>query len=105
MEKAICETGDFLSFEPHEWKQVSTNPLIFEALKDNTVLKVIEIEHDDSISTQNRKRIEFKKGAKVEVSVVAGKLGALLFRLTYDDDFKTTLISEGFEARMIDTDS
>jgi len=39
MKKTTHETTDIVSFEPHEWKQISSEPAVYEALNDETVLK------------------------------------------------------------------
>ena len=39
MKKTTHETTDIVSFEPYEWKQISSEPAVYEALNDETVLK------------------------------------------------------------------
>ena len=70
----LLYTKFYLDFEPEEWKQVSTNPVIFEALDDNVTLEI-----DDA--TQKNYKLKFKKGGKLQMFRVVGK-----FRLTWDDD-------------------
>ena len=70
----LLYTKFYLDFESTEWNQVSTNPVIFEALDDNVILDV-----DDT--SQNSRRLRFKKGGKIQIFRVVGK-----FRLTWNDD-------------------
>ena len=70
----LLYTKFYLDFEPEEWAQVSTNPIIFEALDDNVILDI-----DDT--SQNSYKLKFKKGGKIQMFRVVGK-----FRLTWDDD-------------------
>ena len=77
----IHETNDFLSFDPHEWKQISENPVIYEALKDNIIVKFFDYTKKEDHSTQELNRLVFKKGEKVEVTTVGEK-----FRLIREDD-------------------
>ena len=70
----LLYTKFYLDFEPDEWKQISTNPIIFEALDDNVTLDI-----DDT--SQNTYKLKFKKGGKLQLFRVVGK-----FRLTWDDE-------------------
>ena len=70
----LLYTKFYLDFEPEEWVQVSTNPIIFEALDDNVILDI-----DDT--SQNSYKLKFKKGGKIQMFRVVGK-----FRLTWDDE-------------------
>lgn len=75
----VCEMGllytkFYLDFEPEQWKQISTNPIIFQTLDDNVSLDI-----DDT--SQNTYKLKFKKGGKLQIFRVVGK-----FRLTWDDD-------------------
>lgn len=70
----LLYTKFYLDFEPDEWAQVSTNPIIFEALDDNVILDI-----DDT--SQNSYKLKFKKGGKIQMFRVVGK-----FRLTWDDE-------------------
>ena len=70
----LLYTKFYLDFEPEEWKQVSHNPIIFEALDDNVILDI-----DDT--SQNYYKLKFKKGGRLEIFRVVGK-----FRLTWNDD-------------------
>lgn len=70
----LLYTKLYLDFEDNDWKQISTNPVTFECLKDNTSLEIMD-------PSQNSYRLQFKKGGKVNLLRVVGK-----FRLTWNDD-------------------
>lgn len=70
----LLYTKFYLDFEPEEWKQVSTEPVIFEALDDDVTLDI-----DDT--TQSNYKLKFKKGGRLQIFRVVGK-----FRLTWNDD-------------------
>ena len=82
MEKTTHETTDIVSFEPHEWKQISSEPAVYEALNDETVLKFRNYEktEDDEEKIQIIHRYIFKKGESVEVSISGTK-----FKLSFDN--------------------
>lgn len=82
MEKITRETTDIVSFEPHEWKQISSEPAVYEALNDETVLKFRNYEktEDDEEKMQSFHRYIFKKGESVEVSLSGTK-----FKLSFDN--------------------
>ena len=82
MEKITRETTDIVSFEPHEWKQISSEPAVYEALNDETVLKFRNYEktEDDEEKIQIIHRYIFKKGESVEVSLSGTK-----FKLSFDN--------------------
>ena len=69
----LLYTKFYLDFEPEEWKQVSTNPVIFEALDDVTL--------DIEDTSQTSYKLKFKKGGKIQIFRVVGK-----FRLTWNDE-------------------
>ena len=75
MEKTTIETADIVSFEPHEWKKISSEPAVYEALNDETVLKFRNYEktEDDEEKIQSVHRYIFKKGESVEVSLSGTK--------------------------------
>ena len=82
MEKTTHETTDIVSFEPYEWKQISSEPAVYEALNDETVLKFRNYEktEDDEEKIQSIHRYIFKKGESVEVSLSGTK-----FKLSFDN--------------------
>lgn len=70
----LLYTKFYLDFEPTEWKQVSREPVIFEAIDDD-----VSIEINDT--SQNSYKLKFRKGGRMQVFRVVGK-----FRLTWNDD-------------------
>lgn len=70
----LLYTKFYLDFEPDQWKQISTNPVIFQALNDDTSLDIED-------TSQNAYKLKFKKGGKVQLLRVVGQ-----FRLTWDDE-------------------
>ena len=82
MKKTTRETTDIVSFEPHEWKQISSEPAVYEALNDETVLKFSNYKktEDDEEKIQSIHRYIFKKGESVEVSLSGTK-----FKLSFDN--------------------
>jgi len=57
-----------------EWEQVSINPIVFQAVKKNTILEIEDTSH-------KLYKLNFKKGGKLQMFRVVGK-----FRLTWDND-------------------
>ena len=82
MEKTTYETTDIVSFEPHEWKQISSEPVVYEALNDETILKFSNYHKtdDDKEKIQSFHRFVFKKGELVEVSLSGTK-----FKISFDN--------------------
>lgn len=74
MKMGLLYTKFYLDFEPDQWKQVSTNPIIFQAIDDNVTLDIED-------TSQNTYKLKFKKGGKLQLFRVVGK-----FRLTWDDE-------------------
>jgi len=74
MKMGLLYTKFYLDFEPDQWKQVSTNPIIFQAIDDNVTLDIED-------TSQNSYKLKFKKGGKLQLFRVVGK-----FRLTWDDE-------------------
>ena len=70
----LLYTKFYLDFEPDEWKQISTNPIIFEALGDDTPLDIED-------TSQNSYKLKFKKGGRLQMFRVVGR-----FRITWDDE-------------------
>ena len=63
----------YIDFEANEWKQVSTNPVIFETIVDGVSLEIYD-------TSQNSYKLKFRKGGRMQLFRVVGK-----FRLTWDD--------------------
>lgn len=70
----LMYTKLYLDFEPEEWRQISANPTTFECIQDNVSLEIMD-------TSQNSRRLQFKKGGKVSLLRVVGR-----FRLTWDDN-------------------
>jgi len=83
-EKATFEVKEPFTFEPHEWKLVQTNPIVFEAL-ENAVFRFRKWKQGIDFESQDSERAEFKKGTKMEVIAVVGEGGDLIFRFTCND--------------------
>ena len=69
----LLYTKFYLDFEPHDWKEVSNNPVIFETIADDVSLEIYD-------TSQNSYKLKFRKGGKLELFRVVGK-----FSLTWDD--------------------
>ena len=69
----LIYTKLYVDFEQEEWKQISNTPVIFESLKDNVHLEIMD-------TSKNSCSLQFKKGGKLNLFRVVGK-----FRLTWDD--------------------
>ena len=70
----LLYTKFYLDFEPPEWKQVSREPVIFEAVRKDVSLEIND-------TSQNFYKLKFKKGGQIRVFRVVGK-----FRLTWNND-------------------
>lgn len=69
----LLYTKFYLDFEPHEWKEISSNPVIFETVIDNVSLEIYD-------ASQKLYKLKFRKGGRLQLFRVAGK-----FRLIWDD--------------------
>ncbi|MDH3856102.1 MAG: hypothetical protein OES27_08280, partial [Nitrosopumilus sp.] len=56
-----------------EWKQISTDPIVFQTIKDDVTLDIEDTSHKTY-------KLSFKEGGKIKMLRVTGK-----FRLTWDD--------------------
>ena len=70
----LLHTLHYLDFSPEDWKIISNNPAIFEAIDDNVILNIRDISHKEH-------RLVFKKGGTVEYIRSVGK-----YRLRWDDN-------------------
>lgn len=76
MNTIIFETKDILNFESPDWKKISTDPEIFETLRDDIILKFVNYAEAPGISSAETNELitlKFKKGIKVKVSKVRDK--------------------------------
>jgi len=70
----LLYTKFYLDFEDDQWKQVSNNPIVFQALKNDVTLEIEDI-------SRKSYKLHFKEGGKLNMFRVTGK-----FRMTWDDD-------------------
>ncbi|MBM2819004.1 MAG: hypothetical protein HW410_686 [Nitrosarchaeum sp.] len=70
----LLYTKFYLDFEQSHWKEISHNPVIFEAIEDGVSLEIYDV-------SQNSYKLKFRKGGKLQLFRVVGK-----FRLTWTDD-------------------
>lgn len=70
----LLYTKFYLDFDESEWKQISTNPIIFQTIKENVSLEIEDSSHKFY-------KLKFKDGGKIEMFRVTGR-----FRLTWNDD-------------------
>jgi hypothetical protein len=69
----LLYTKFYIDFESTEWKEVSSNPVIFETITDGVSLEIYD-------TSQNSYKLKFRKGGRIHLFRVVGK-----FRLTWDD--------------------
>lgn len=69
----LLYTKFYLDFEGDRWQQVSTDPPVFEASADGTMLEVEDASH-------RQHRLEFRRGGRATLIRVTGR-----FRLSWDD--------------------
>jgi hypothetical protein len=70
----LIYTKLYVDFDQEVWKQISTNPITFECIADDTTLEIMD-------TSQNSIHLQFKKGGKINLLRVVGK-----FRLTWNDE-------------------
>lgn len=70
----LLYTKFYLDFDNEHWKQISNDPIVFQALKNDVTLEI----EDDSHKSY---KLHFKEGGKLNMFRVTGK-----FRLTWNDD-------------------
>lgn len=70
----LLYTKFYIDFEPTEWKEIPSNPVIFETITDGVSLEIYD-------TSQNSYKLKFKKGGRIQLFRVVGK-----FRLTWDDN-------------------
>ncbi|NNL58944.1 MAG: hypothetical protein HKP31_05740 [Nitrosopumilus sp.] len=63
-----------MDFDEDEWKQISNDPIVFQARKENVSLDIEDISH-------KLYKLVFKDGGKIHMFRVTGK-----FRMTWNDD-------------------
>jgi hypothetical protein len=70
----LLYTKFYLDFDESEWREISTNPIIFQTIKENVSLEIEDSSHKFY-------KLKFKEGGKIEMFRVTGR-----FRLTWNDD-------------------
>ncbi|GKS67447.1 hypothetical protein YTPLAS73_09940 [Nitrosarchaeum sp.] len=74
MKLGLLYTKFYIDFDSTEWKEVSSNPVIFETIADGVSLEIYD-------TSQNSYKLKFRKGGRIQLFRVVGK-----FRLTWDDN-------------------
>ena len=69
----LMYTKFHLYFDETNWLQISHNPIVFQATKNDSVLEIDDVAH-------KLYKLHFKKGGKLNMFRVTGQ-----FRLTWDD--------------------
>jgi hypothetical protein len=70
----LLYTKVHLDFDENDWKEISSNPIIFQTIKDDVTLEI-------ETTSQKLYKLNFKKNGKLNMFRVTGQ-----FRLTWDDD-------------------
>jgi len=70
----LLYTKFYIDFDEDEWKQISTDPIVFQTIKDDVTLDIEDTSHKTY-------KLSFKEGGKIKMLRVTGK-----FRLTWDDE-------------------
>ena len=63
-----------MDFDVEDWAQISNDPIVFQALKKDTILEIEDTSHKSY-------KLNFKQGGKINMFRVTGK-----FRLTWNED-------------------
>lgn len=69
----LLYTKFYLDFEEGDWKSISSNPIIFEAVKEGVTLDIEDTSHKSY-------KLKFRDGGRIQMFRVTGK-----FRLTWED--------------------
>jgi len=70
----LLYTKFHLDFDDDQWRQISSNPIVFQALKNDVILEIEDVSHKSY-------KLHFKENGKLNMFRVTGK-----FRLTWNDD-------------------
>jgi len=70
----LLYTKVHLDFDENDWKEISSNPIIFQTIKDDVTLEI-------ETTSQKLYKLNFKKNGKLNMFRVTGQ-----FRLTWDND-------------------
>lgn len=70
----LLYTKFYLDFEEEDWKSISSNPIIFETIKEGVTLDIEDTSHKSY-------KLKFREGGRIQMFRVTGK-----FRLTWEDE-------------------
>ena len=70
----LLYTRVHLDFDENDWKEISSNPIIFQTIKDDVTLEI-------ETTSQKLYKLNFKKNGKLNMFRVTGQ-----FRLTWNND-------------------
>jgi hypothetical protein len=70
----LLYTRVHLDFDENDWKEISSNPIVFQTIKDDVTLEI-------ETTSQKLYKLNFKKNGKLNMFRVTGQ-----FRLTWDND-------------------
>jgi hypothetical protein len=70
----LLYTKVHLDFDENDWKEISSNPIVFQTIKDDVTLEI-------ETTSQKLYKLNFKKNGKLNMFRVTGQ-----FRLTWDND-------------------
>ena len=70
----LLYTKVHLDFDENDWKEISSNPIIFQTIKDDVTLEI-------ETTSQKLYKLNFKKNGKLNMFRVTGQ-----FRLTWNNE-------------------
>jgi hypothetical protein len=70
----LLYTKVHLDFDENDWKEISSNPIIFQTIKDGVTLEI-------ETTSQKLYKLNFKKNGKLNMFRVTGQ-----FRLTWNNE-------------------
>jgi len=70
----LLYTKVHLDFDENDWKEISSNPIVFQTIKDDVTLEI-------ETTSQKLYKLNFKKNGKLNMFRVTGQ-----FRLTWNND-------------------
>ena len=70
----LLYTKVHLDFDENDWKEISSNPIVFQTIKDDVTLEI-------ETTSQKLYKLNFKKNGKLNMFRLTGQ-----FRLTWNND-------------------
>ena len=70
----LLYTKVHLDFDENDWKEISSNPIVFQTIKDDVTLEI-------ETTSQKLYKLNFKKNGKLNMFRVTGQ-----FRLTWNNE-------------------